>query len=98
MVERRRYAVLLVVNGRKILEVIIDPHYEERHPDISDDLILKLVRRLSGSNFSSKSRTNHWTYYSHDQVDEDGKKYRLVWCLEDGSSFLGIINCYRRSL
>jgi len=38
----------LLLNGRPIEEVVIDPHYESRHPDIDDALILELVRRLDG--------------------------------------------------
>jgi hypothetical protein len=29
----------LLVNGRPIEEVVIDPHYEIKHPDIDDELI-----------------------------------------------------------
>ncbi len=30
---RRSYAVLIKVNDRKIQEVVIDPHYEEKHKE-----------------------------------------------------------------
>lgn len=59
MSERRRYTMRLVVNGRQINEVIIDPHYESKHPDINDALIL-LPRRdqlLSEVGCMKSSRT-----------------------------------------
>jgi hypothetical protein len=44
MIVRRHYPIDIIVNGRKIIEVVIDPHYEERHSDtINDPLILELV-------------------------------------------------------
>ncbi len=56
MRKRRSYAVSLVVNGRPINEVIIDPHYEVKHPDINDTLILELVRGLEGKEFQPEER------------------------------------------
>jgi hypothetical protein len=42
MSERRSYPIELTVNGRKIIEIEIDPHYEVSHADsINDDLILR---------------------------------------------------------
>ena len=56
MMRRRRYQMHLVVNGRLIEEVVIDPHYEVKHPDIDDGLILELMRRLDGKEFQSEER------------------------------------------
>jgi len=39
MKRRRSYKMRLLVNGRPIEEVVIDPHYEIKHPDIDDALI-----------------------------------------------------------
>ena len=51
MLERTRHPMNLVVNGRRIEEVVIDPHYKEKHPDISAALILDLVKGLDGKEF-----------------------------------------------
>ena len=56
MRKRRSYAVSLVVNGRPINEVVIDPHYEIKHPDINNALILELVRSLDGREFQAEER------------------------------------------
>ena len=55
MKRRRSYKMHLVVNGRSIEEAVIDPQYEIKHPDIDDDLILKLVRRLDGKEFQPEA-------------------------------------------
>jgi len=86
----------LPVNGRRIEEVIIDPHYEIKPADIDDELILELVSRLDGKEFQSEEREGEWEFYMPDRIAHRGKQYRLVWCLRDASPFPGVINCFRR--
>ena len=96
MKRRRSYKMHIVVNGRSIEEVVIDPHYEVKHPDIDDELILKLVRRLDGREFQPETRHDEWEFYVLDRIEYRGKRYRLVWCQRDASPLLGVINCFRR--
>ena len=96
MEKRRSYALNLVVNGRQIAEVVIDPHYEVKHPDITDDLILELVIGLDGKEFQPEEREGDWEFFMLDRIEHRGKQYRLVWCMRDDSPFLGVINCFRR--
>jgi hypothetical protein len=96
MTKRRSYSVNMVVNGRKINEVVIDSHYESRHSDIDDTLILKLVGYLNGREFLEEERDGEWEYFVLDRIDHGGKFYRLVWCMGDQSLFIGVINCFRR--
>ena len=93
---RRAYALNLTVNGRQISEVVIYPHYETRHPDIGDALILKLVKELDGKDFQPDERAGEWEFFMLDRIEHQGKQYRLIWCMRDGSPFLGVINCFRR--
>jgi len=96
MRNRRSYAVSLVVNGRPISEVVIDPHYEIKHPDINDALILELVRSLDGREFQAEEREGEWEFFMLDRIEHQGRRYRLVWCMRDASPCLGLINCFRR--
>lgn len=96
MKRRRSYKMHIVVNGRSIEEVVIDPHYEAKHPDIDDELILKLVQRLDGKEFQPETRHDEWEFYVLDRIEFRGKRYRLVWCQRDVSPLLGVINCFRR--
>jgi len=88
--------VSLVVNGRPIHEVIIDPHHEIKHPDVNDALIPELVRGLDGKEFQPEERAGEWEFFMLDRIEHQGKRYRLVWCMRDGAPFLGVINCFRR--
>jgi hypothetical protein len=39
----------ITINGIRVVQVIIDPHYEIKHSDhIDDALILRLVQKLNG--------------------------------------------------
>jgi hypothetical protein len=43
---RNEYFLSLFLNNRFFSKVIIDQHYKKSHPEMSDELILKLVSRL----------------------------------------------------
>jgi hypothetical protein len=96
MSQRRSYSVNMVVNGRKVTDVVIDPHYESRHSNIDDALILEMVKYLNGREFMAEERDGEWEYFMLDRVEHGGKFYRLVWCMSHQSSFIGVINCFRR--
>lgn len=94
--QRRAYNLTLTINGRLITEVVIDPHYEEKHPDISDQLILELVRELDGKEYAPSVRQDDWEFFTLDHLEHKGKQYRLVWCMQDHALFIGVINAFRR--
>ena len=48
---QREYLLRIEINGRKLNKVIIDSHYEQKHADsMNDVLILELVKTLNGRN------------------------------------------------
>lgn len=94
--QRRTYNVSLTVNGRLITEVIIDPHYEEKHPDVSDQLILELVKELDGNEYLPDALQEDWECFTLDRLEHNGKLYRLVWCMQAHALFIGVINAFRR--
>ncbi len=96
MENRRSYPIRIQLNGREITEVIIDAHYESKHPDINDELILNLVKDLDNKDFQAEEREDDWEFFMLDQIEHEGKLYRLVWCLRDEQLFIGVINCFRR--
>ena len=90
---RREYILTLTFNMRIFTRVIIDCHYEINHPDITDTLILDLVRAQNGKEQEPSSVLNGFSYFRI--VDcLKGKFYRLIltYCEED---FLGVINAFR---
>ncbi|MBC7690315.1 MAG: hypothetical protein H7222_00970 [Methylotenera sp.] len=88
MSERRTYSADLVIDGRPIHEIVIDPHYEAKHEDIDDVLILELVGGLDGREFQAESRDGEWEFFMLDRIDFQSKQYRLIWCLRDDCLFI----------
>jgi hypothetical protein len=94
---RREYPTKLTINGRRIVKVIIDPHYELKHSrSINDDLILELVQLLSGGNFEPDATDATFQYFVSDNLILKSKRYKLVWLLEKNAIYIGVINAHRR--
>ena len=89
--------ITLTVNDRLIREVIVDPHYEEKHSDsITDEVILALVQKLDGRTFDPDDQDEDFEYFKTDPIEYLGKNYRLIWLLKNECMFIGVVNAYRR--
>ena len=94
---RRSYSISIVVNDRKINEVIIDPHYEKRHAEsITDEIILALARKLDGGDFKPEDNDEEFQYFKTEPIEFGEKNYRLIWLLKNDCLYIGIINAFRR--
>lgn len=97
MDNRRSYPISITVHDRRINEVIIAPHYEEKHADsISDEIILELVQKLNGRVFEPDDADEEFQYFKTEPIELDGKNYRLVWLLKENCLFIGVVNAFRR--
>ena len=85
-----------VVNDREFNEIVIDPHYREKHPDIDEATIVAMVQDLDGEKVEAQTRRGAWEYFELDPVLYREKLYRLIWCAEDGVHEFCVINCFRR--
>ena len=95
--ERRQYDLQLNVNGHRIEKVIIDPHYEKKHKSsLNDKLILELVKDLDGGRFPAVGKDGPYEYFATDNIFHNGKRYKLIWLMEDNALYIGVINAYRR--
>jgi hypothetical protein len=94
---RREYYVNLFVNGQQISRVVIDPHFEEKHAGtITDDIILGLVKLIDGKDTDPDDEDLPYFYFTSDKLEFNGKPYKLVWLLEVGQDYIGVVNAYRR--
>ena len=94
---QREYAIRLTVNRRKFRRVLIDPHYEKRHPDMEDRTILSLVRTLEDAEHIAKYVTvAGFEIYVTEPVFQAEKLYRLVWTTQPSENYIGVINAFRR--
>ena len=95
MVVRSEYEVSLVINGRHFRRIVIDPHYKERHSELSDELIVKLVKKISGSFFRVEKQDKYFEYFKVEPVFLDFSPYRLIFLLSKRDDFVGIVNAFR---
>ena len=95
---RRTYKINpITVNEEIYNEVVIDSHYELKHSDhISDELILSLVVLLDGAEQLPEDTKGPFNYYAT-IIELKNKTYRLVWLLEDGKLYIGVVNAFRDS-
>jgi hypothetical protein len=85
----------IVVNDLLIDAVVIDGHYREKHGSyLNDQKILEIVRRLDGRKQLPDSKVNGFSYFAS-VLEYQGKRYRLVWLLEEQTIYIGVINVYR---
>ena len=93
---QRTYKIkAIVVNDMKVVQVVIDSHYEEKHrKDMSDGLILKLVQALDGRKELPEAKAGRYAYFAT-LIELGEKQYRLVWLLEDHAIYIGVVNAYR---
>ena len=97
VVDRRKYRVNLTVNEIFIDSVIIDSHFEEKHSEsINDEIILRLVENLNDKRFEPDDVKMPYSYFVTDNIDLDGKFYKLIWLLEDHQIYIGVINAHRK--
>lgn len=91
--EKKTYPLKLEVNGYHFPEVDISQHYQEKHPDITDELILELLKLfVDKRTFQPDKLTTD--YFVLEKILHHDKKYKLVWQIKNKNTFI-VVNCYR---
>lgn len=92
---RRTFQIqALTINGRQVNQVIVDDHVAFKHPDVTDDIILDLVRMLDGVEQIPDDTKESYEYFAT-LLQLGGKQFRLVWLLEHDQLYVGVITAYR---
>lgn len=81
------------INGKSIKRVVVDSHVR-KHIDITDDIILDLVRQLDGTDNIPDDEKNGYQYFVNLLLLEN-RQYRLIWLLEKDKLYIGVITAYR---
>ena len=91
--EKKTYSLSLETNGCSFRQVEISQHYKEKHSDITDELILELLKLfVDKKDFQPDKLTTD--YFVLEKILHLGKKYKLVWQIENQKIFI-VVNCYR---
>jgi hypothetical protein len=71
------YSLKLEVNDYQFSEVVISHHYQEKHADITDELILGLLKLfVDKKTFQPDKLTTD--YFVLEKILHHGKKYKLI--------------------
>ena len=93
---RREYSINAHINEILVTRVIIDDHYEKKHAQsINDEIILGLVQTLDGKLFEPDDVKAPYSYFVTDNIELNGKFYKLIWLLEDHEIYIGVVNAHR---
>ncbi len=95
MNDRKQYYLNVTINGNILSRVIIDQHYKEKHTEVTDEIILGLIREINGGNYDIESEANGFQYFTVEPVLYDEKPYRLILLLCIHDDFLGVVNAFR---
>lgn len=91
---RREFIIRkITVNGKSISRVLVDDHVR-KHKDVTDDLILDLVKQLDGTDSLPDDVKGKFQYYVN-LFESGGKQYKIVWLLEKGKLYIGVVTVYR---
>ena len=76
--EKETYFLSLEVNGYSFQKVEISQHYQKKHPDVTDELILELLKLfVDKKNFQPDKLTTD--FFVLEKILHLGKKYKMVW-------------------
>lgn len=88
----------LFINFRHYSKIVIDPHYEEKHSDtIDDQIVIKLVKQMDQEVHLPQSTDDEgFSYFVREDLELNGKSYRLIWLTHEHEIYIGVVNVYRR--
>jgi len=95
MTDRSEYELELTINRHFIKRVIIDQHYKENHPDVTDEIILELVASLDGEDFPVEVQKGDFEYLTVEPAFREEAPYRLIMVICIYDDYLGVINAFR---
>lgn len=76
--EKKTYALNLEVNGYYFPKVEISQHYKKKHSDITDELILELLKLFVDKRTFQPDKLTA-DYFVLEKIFHHGKKYKLIW-------------------
>ena len=79
---RRSHPLTIRFNERLFTRVEIDPHFEKKHPDMTDPIILELVKALEGK-ISPAVDEDHGFKFFVEHPWLHGKAYRIILTYSD---------------
>lgn len=92
---RARYDISIRFRDIDFNEVVIDQHYSQKHFDVSDWIIIELIKELDEEHPYIESVNEPYTYFVVEPIFHNKKPYRLIFLIEKGARYIGVINAFR---
>ena len=93
----KEYVRVIDFNGSTFLRVVISQHYRKKHPEMSDELILRLVELVDGKHHDpvDEADDDGFQYFKIEPLVLEEKPYRLVLVTCATEDYLGVVNAFR---
>jgi hypothetical protein len=93
----REYAIPVMINGIMVNRFSLIHIMKKKHAGtVTDEIILEWVKTLNGLEIEPVKVDEPFSYFESDRIEYRGKSYKLIWLLEMGQRYIGIVNAYRR--
>ncbi|MCE8162885.1 MAG: hypothetical protein I3273_01035 [Candidatus Moeniiplasma glomeromycotorum] len=93
--QRWEYEAKITFRNQEIVKITITDHYQEKHSEITHELILGIVNLLNGKRLEPRKKHGNRDIYVWDRIVYNQKKYRLIfWFKDNETNHLWIRNCY----
>lgn len=92
---RSEYRLSITLNQRRFSRVLIDQHYLKKHPELSDEIILELVKVVNYEIFHVDERQGEFEYFAVEPVFFSARPYRLILVVCSNDDYLGVVNAFR---
>jgi hypothetical protein len=83
-------------NTKKINQITITDHYQQEHPEITNELILNIFQtKLNGVRREPRKKHDKRDIFVEERISYNEKKYRLVFWFKDYTdNHLWVRNCH----
>ena len=85
-----------IFNGKPITKITITDHYQQKHSEITNELILNIFyQKLNGLEMKPFKKHDKREVFIWDWASYQGKAYHLTfWFENNNSDWLWVRNCY----
>jgi len=85
-----------IFNGKLITKITITDHYQQEHPEITNELILNIFQaKLNGERREPRKKHGKRNIFVEERISYQNQKYRLIFWFKDGATnHLWARNCH----
>jgi len=92
------WLIAFYFNAKTITKITITDHYQQEHPEITNELILNIFQtKLNGARREPRKKHGKRNIFVEERISYNSKKYRLIFWFKDGTTnHLWVRNCHQQ--